>query len=323
MALFVRFYNPFPVLITCLISLFLLNNCTGLRNEVDPGELGVDPPKLVVSCFLSPQDVALTANVTRSRTIVGDSISQYMSGTSVSNATVILSEGGRSVQLLYRNTLFPGDSVRLYYSADAKLLPIIAGHTYKLTVTTADGQKATSACTIPYAVKPTSVKLDSNANAILNRNQNQRYFVRASWQDSAGQTNFYQVSGSFQYVINCSSCSRTDGTSNLSFDDDNRGLFSDEGVDGTTMMSGRAYLTSNQPSGNQDLDFYHRYRIAVVSVNLMTVDQSYYRYREAIIRQNRSRNNPFAEPVLIPSNIDGGLGCFAGYNNSVLSLRLK
>lgn len=323
MAHFIRLYIPFPLRIVSLIGLILFSGCTGLRNEVDPSELGVDPPKLVVSCFLSPQDVALTANVTRSRTVVGDSISQYLSGTSVSNATVMLSEGDRSVQLLYKNTLFPGDSVRLYYSADAKLLPIIAGHTYKLTVTTADGQKATSTCTIPYAVKPTSVKLDSNANAILNRNQNQRYFVRASWQDPGGQTNFYQVSGNFQYVVNCSNCSRTDGTSNLSFDDDNRGLFSDEGIDGTTMVSGRAYLTSSQSPGSQDLNFYQRYRLASVSINLMTVSEPYYRYREAIIRQNRSRNNPFAEPVLIPSNIDGGLGCFAGYNNSILSLRLR
>ncbi|GAB4035656.1 DUF4249 domain-containing protein [Spirosoma gilvum] len=325
MALIVRFYNPLLALVVCLIGLCLFDGCTGLRNEIDPSALGVDPPKLVVSCFLSPQDLALTANVTRSRTVVGDSITQAVSGTSVSNATVILSDGNRSVPLLYKNKLFPNDSVRLYYSADAKLLPIIAGHTYTLTVTTTDGQKATSTCTIPQPVVPSSIQFDSNANALLTRNQNQRYFVRVNWKDPVGQTNYYQVSGNFQYVLACSSCSRIDGTSNLSFDDDNRGLIPDTGLDGGAMQSGRAYLTAEQPTGNnnQVLTFNQRYRIASVTINLMTVDPSYYRYREAVIRQNRSRNNPFAEPVPIPSNIDGGLGCFAGYNNSILSLRLK
>ena len=55
----------------------------------------------------------------------------------------------------------------------------------------------------------------------------------------------------------------------------------------------------------------------------MSVDQAYYQFQEAVIRQRRSRNNPFAEPVLIPSNIDGGLGCFAGYNNAILTKTLK
>lgn len=297
------------ILLFLLTILFL--SCGSLRNEVDPSQLGVESAKLVVSSFLSPQDTTLAVKVTRSATVVGDSVNLLQTGNNITDAIVTLSEGSKSVILPYNNVP-KADTARShpYYSVDARLLPIIAGHTYTLIVVTANGQRATSTCTIPTPVQPKDIAVDS-----LNR----RYFIRASWQDPASQINYYQVAGIFRYILtSCKSC-QTSTNDNLSFDDDTRGLFSDAGVDESIMFSGRAYLT---PSGPQE-NFYSRYKSASVLVNLMSVDQAYYRYQEAIIRQRRSRNNPFAEPVLIPSNIQGGLGCFAGYNNAVLTLKLK
>ncbi|SFD52031.1 DUF4249 domain-containing protein [Spirosoma endophyticum] len=299
----------YSIFLFFLTALFL--SCSSLRNEVDPSQLGVESAKLVVSSFLSPQDTTLAVKVTRSATVVGDSISLLQTGNNITDATVTLSEGNKSVRLPYNN-VSKSDTARShpYYSVDARLLPIIAGHTYTLTVVTANGQQATSTCTIPAPVQPKDIVLDS-----LNR----RYFIRANWQDPGGQVNYYQAAGIFRYILtSCKSCQMSTND-NLSFDDDTRGLFSDAGVDGSIMFSGRAYLT---PSGQQ-ANFYSQYKTASVLINLMSVDQAYYRYQEAVIRQRRSRNNPFAEPVLIPSNIEGGLGCFAGYNNAVLTLKLK
>ncbi|GAB3987593.1 hypothetical protein GCM10028807_08240 [Spirosoma daeguense] len=296
-----------------LLLLFLISvsiSCSSLRNEVSPSLLGVEPSKLVVTCFLSPQDTILAVKVTRSSTVVGDSISLLQTGNNVTDAIVTLTDGSQSVTLKYNNIL-AGDTVksRPYYSNYIRLLPIIVGHTYTLSVVTSNGQRATSTCTIPTPVSLKDVTLDS-----LNR----RYFVRARWQDPAGETNYYQVSGVFRYVAsNCKNCS-IESTNNLTFDDDNRGLFSDAGVDGSLMISGRAYLTSTSTS-----NFYGQYNRARAVVNLLRVDPNYYRFQEAIIRQRRSRNNPFAEPVLIPSNIDGGLGCFAGYSTTSLSINIK
>ena len=297
-------------LLFLLTTLFL--SCGSLRNEVDPSQLGVESAKIVVSSFLSPQDTTLAVKVTRSATVVGDSISLLQTGNNITDAIVTLSEGSKSVILPYNNVP-KTDTARShpYYSIDARLLPIIAGHTYTLTVVTTNGQRATSTCTIPTAaVPPKDITLDS---------LNGRYFVRASWQDPAGQVNYYQVVGIFRYILtSCKSCSIA-SNDNLSFDDDSRGLKNDVGVDGSIMFSGRAFLT---PSGQQ-VNFNSQYKSASVLVNLMSVDQAYYQYQDAIMRQRRSRNNPFAEPVLIPSNIEGGLGCFAGYNNAVLTLKLK
>ena len=284
----------------------LFNGCTGLRNEVDPSLLGVESTKLVVTAYLSPQDTLLAVKVTRSNTVIGDSISLLQTGNLVTDATVTLSNGSRSVVLPYYKVHLPADSA---YSINASQLPIVPGNTYTLTVVAPTGERATSTCTIPKPVSLSAITLDS---------LNQRYFVRAKWQDPAGQANYYQVAGIFRYITsNCRAC-QVESYNNLSFDDDNRGLFTDAGIDGTPMYSGRAYLTSSATK-----NFYTQYRTAGVTVDLMSVEQSYYQFQEALIQQRRSRNNPFAEPVLIPSNIAGGLGCFAGYNNTTLTLKLK
>ena len=314
--------KSWPCYIIFFLLASLLPGCGSLRNEVDPGQLGIESAKLVVSGFLSPQDTILAVKVTRSATVVGDSIGQLMTGNAVTDATVTLSEGGRSIVLPYNN-MPASDSTQPYYSASARLLPILVGHTYTLSVVTTNGQRVTSTCTIPQPVKPVAITFDS-----LTQTQNKRYFVRVRWQDPAGQENYYQVAGLFRYIVTCPTCvsnssyTEREAVSNLSFDDDNRGLFSDAGIDGNAMISGRAFLSGSTSSGKQT-SFSSQYKTATATVNLLSVDQPYYQYWSAVLRQRRVRNNPFAEPVLIPSNIVGGLGCFMGYSNSTLTLRLK
>ncbi|GAB3730587.1 DUF4249 domain-containing protein [Spirosoma lituiforme] len=318
MPLFKRIPSAVSTLINGLIVVGLFGGCSSLRNEVDPSQLGLASPKLVVSGYLSPQDTVLAIKLTRSNTVVGDSISLLQTNNDITDATVTLSDGSKSVKLTYI-TVHPTDSTeQSYYSASARLLPIVTGRTYTLSVLTANGQRASSTCTIPVPVKPTAITFDS-----LTQNQgrslSRRYFVKAFWPDPAGQANYYQIAGYFRYQSRLNQ----PGNFPLTIDDDNRGLFSDEGLDGTTMVSGRSFVTSTTFAANESTNFYDQYRAASVTVNLMSVDQAYYQFQTAAIRQRRVRNNPFAEPVLIPSNIQGGLGCFAGYNNSTITLRLK
>lgn len=314
-----RFVGPIQFFTTILLAGLLgltLHGCT-LRNEVSPDLLGIDSSKIVVTGYLSPQDTLLSIRVTRTQTVVGDSLSLLETGIIVPNAKVTLSEGDRSVVLPFYKVNPPADSA---YSINARLLPIVAGRTYKLTVETSAGERLSSTCTIPQAVLPKSITFDSLTQTQA-RGTIQRYFIRARWQDPAEQANYYQVAGIFRYtpVLNV----RENNYSNLSFDDDKRGLFTDAGVDGTVMVSGRAYLNPASSATNEQASFSDQYGTADVIVNLMSVEQTYYRFQEAVIRQRRSRNNPFAEPVLIPSNIEGGLGCFAGYNNATLTTKLK
>lgn len=313
-----QFRSVLKMLASGLTVVLLIAGCGSLRNEVDPSQLGLASPKLVVSGYLSPQDTTLAIKLTRSNTVVGDSLSLLQTGNDITDATVTLSDGTKSVRLQYTNTRPTDSTKQSFYGASARLLPIIAGRTYVLSIVTATGQRASSTCTIPAPIKPTSITFDSltqNQGRLLVR----RYFIKTLWMDPAGQPNYYQLAGYFRYQSKLNQI----GNFPLTYDDDNRGLLSDEGFDGTVLLSGRSFLTSSTFSANESTDFYGQYQKALVTVNLMSVEQTYYQFQTAVIRQRRVRNNPFAEPVLIPSNIDGGLGCFAGYNNSTTTFTLK
>lgn len=302
-----------------LLSLLLMS-CGSLRNEVSPGTLIGERDQLVVTCYLSPQDTVLAVKVTRSQSVLEDEL-QAVSSRNVVDATVTLSDGSRSVILPYDNTSRP-QSLRPYYNISATKMPIIVGRSYTLTVVTPRGERATSTCTIPGAVNLTGVTFDS-----LQSGNSQRYFVRARWRDEVGRPNYYQTTGVFWFTADCATCPQdTSNVTNrdftyLSFDDDNRGLFVDTDMDGAEMISGRAYL--NGSNINPGLPFMSRYQKASVTVNLLNVEQTYYQFWSAVVRQRRVRNNPFAEPVIIPSNIQGGLGCFAGYNTASKNLVLR
>lgn len=55
-------------------------------------------------------------------------------------------------------------------------------------------------------------------------------------------------------------------------------------------------------------------------VVLVTCSQEYYRYLTSKNLQENIANDPFSEPVQVYSNIQNGLGIFAGYSTSVLVL---
>lgn len=50
-----------------------------------------------------------------------------------------------------------------------------------------------------------------------------------------------------------------------------------------------------------------------ISVRTCTVDKSSYDFWKAMEQEKSTNNNPFATPVSIPSNINGGLGTWTGY----------
>jgi len=59
-----------------------------------------------------------------------------------------------------------------------------------------------------------------------------------------------------------------------------------------------------------------------VYVELRTITQEYYKYHSTLARQLIVRNDPFAEPVTIFNNIEGGFGNFSGFSPDVVSSNL-
>lgn len=290
-----------------LLSVALLA-CGDLKQEIQPAELVNQPAKLQVVSFISPQDTTLTAKVTQTRPI----LSTDSKSVEVATATVTLTEGSQSVRLVY-------DGKNKYYRASARQFPIVAGKTYTLTVTTPDGRKAQGSCTVPKPVSLATMQFDSLPGGW--GSSIKQYFVRVSWKDVPGQEDYYRTTGFFNYT----STQTTAGGQPLVFENevDNRALITDNGFDGQLINSGRGFMDLTNLSVSSAQTFNTLFRKAAVTVYLLHLDEPYFRYHEAIQRQNATDGNPFAEPVIISSNITGGIGCFGAYNRTKLTITLK
>ena len=295
---------------------------TGCRNlnlveDVNPRILPNVEPELVVHSYISPQDTLLVVAVSLSNSSSGKLPSQsQVSG--LTKATVMLSEGSRSIVLKY-------DSLQKIYRADSKQLPIVAGQTYQLTLTTPDGKRVTATTVIPNQVPIGTMEFDSVTaqNSII-----QTYSVRFSWLDPANQTNYYHVTGDIDYGtvgrVYTTGGAYTDvpyqAVNPIYFNYDGSSPYlSDEKYNGRVMPS---------PAGRLFFNYYVNGKPAVnppvnANVYLLNVTEAYYRYHESIRQQTANRDNPFAEPTLIEGNIQGGFGCFGGYNRSTMTLRVK
>jgi hypothetical protein len=65
-----------------------------------------------------------------------------------------------------------------------------------------------------------------------------------------------------------------------------------------------------------------KHDISRVFVELRTITSEYYKYHSTLARQLIVRQDPFAEPVTIYNNIEGGYGNFSGFSPDVLSSNL-
>jgi hypothetical protein len=316
--------------ISSLFALLLLATtmaCQNLVAEIDPGKLPHIDRKLVVNCYLSPQDTVLAVSVSSSQTVLGDIVTDSVN--TVREARVSLASEGKTVTLAF-------DPKQQIYTADARQLPILVGKTYTIQVQVAGYETVSSSCTVPVNVPITELKLDSS-RSFSGRTENQiwTYDVRAVWQDPAGQTNYYRIAGYGECVriIPVSAIDSTKKTvlmrANLNFGREDQ-FISDQNQDGSLLNSSRGELPDyfNYSFYDSTANLLYNGNLAfsrplTIRVSVLQTDENYYKYHRARQQQRQSQNNPFAEPVLMPTNIAGGLGCFGAYNRSTMAVLLK
>ncbi|GAB3913215.1 hypothetical protein GCM10028803_57070 [Larkinella knui] len=311
-------------LILPLFLLLVLTACESLVNEVDPDKLPKVDKKIVVQCYISPQDTLLKATVSLSKAVLGTNDNTYFA-----DYKVTLSEGNRSIELKFNQALFA-------FVADPGQFPIETGKTYRLRVQ-GQQQSVEAVCTVPPPVTLTSIKLDSVRRSDgPSGSPPWEYYIRASWQDPAGAVNFYRLAGDYEFLqVTTNSSPGRPPTQNSQWNlnqigfQNNNSLISDQGQDGQVLTSQRGYIyiSSYAYSSSSGGSVYTYSSVAkrpiTISVYLLHVDPAYYSYHHALELQNAIENNPFAEPVLIPGNIQGGLGCFGAYNRTTKTVVLK
>jgi hypothetical protein len=291
-----------------VISQLFLLSCKSLIKEIDPSFLPETDSKLVVACFISPQDTVLAAKVTETKLLIGTTGDIK---DDITNASVSLSDGSKTIQLVYNAKLG-------YFRALPAALPILVGKTYTISVSTPDGRQVSASTTVPNSIAIKEVKINSTpVNDFQQKNLEigTEYDVKVIWQDKAAETNYYRALSEFIAIYGSPD---PKNVKNIIYTPiytivDLRTI-DDKNMDGQLLSLNNNYLATNIGVNNQGqlIDLSNK-SLNKIKVGLFQTDIHYYNYHTSLHRQ-RENNNPFAEPALLYTNIKGGFGCFGSYN---------
>lgn len=258
--------------------------------------------KLVVTCFISPDDTIIGAVVRESRPKFGAQQSFSLSPTSngdIENATVVISDGIKSVTMPYKtdalNPLFS------YYKTTRKQFPIVAGKTYYLFVSTPDGKSVNATTTVPSSKLP----IDTfKVNITKNDSIQIEYDLDVTMNDIPNETNYVCV-----YFQNLNTANTPTNSVYYSyidyFDNDEK-------------------LAKNQYHYQTSSTMYNfdTIRYAEIRVTALNCSKDFYLYSKSV-NDARFGGNPLAEPVLVYTNITNGFGCFGGYIGNNRGKRIR
>lgn len=281
-ALFRIWSFPFCNLLEICFLIFGTLIFAGCEKTADNIKLPETDPKLVVGCFISPQDEFITVTLTRSNPIFGPGHNNTNTSP-VEDASAIISDGTNTVSI-------PFDNFNMQYELPTTAFGIVAGQTYSLTISTPQGESVSAVCTVP-ASNINALTVDFTDTASFEKK------VTVKWNDLSGETNYYRVTGQ---IVTTSLSSPGDTTFNSMWNS-TAALHNDHEKDGNEMY------TKLQGYGYGGSD----YRLVAYDFYLLTVDVEYYNYQNSL--DNYTYGDPFSEPSPLYTNIKGGLGIFAAY----------
>jgi len=266
-----------------LVGMIFISSC---RKKDSTVKLPEAPSKLVIVSFISPQDSLIKVSLTLSQPLYNNAASGNYSP--VTDAEVIISSMLGSATLGYNSNYKS-------YVVDSAFLKIREGVTYSISVRTPDGKAADAFTRIP----------DLN-NSLAYSFSEDSLKVQCTWSDQAGSQDHYRL-----FLQNSSYYLFEGYDQNGNFSDTIKVNYVttqwsvDKDHDGEVLKKSMDFL----PVYMEDQSFY---------LYLLHVSKEYYDYGIKL-EQAQINGNPFAEPVPMYSNVNGGFGIFAGFN----SCRLK
>ena len=272
------------------VSIAMLSGC---EKDVTNIKLPESKPKLVVGCFISPQDTLITVTLTRSNPIWGTDHNNS-NNLSVADASVTISNGTNSVTVPY-------NSMDEQYELQASLFPIVSGQTYYLNISTPKGESVSASCTVPIS-NLTSLTIDFIDTAAASANKK----IKVKWQDIPNQTNYYRVFAQIGIIDNAiGDTLYNDMYSDNSLQNDNN----KDGQEMSSIMEGGYYSYINGVQQSVTVIAY--------TIYLLTIDAEYYKYQYSL--EHYTYGDPFSEPSSLYTNIKGGLGVFAAYQKIMVN----
>jgi len=252
---------------------------------------------LVINGILNPDSV-FQISVSRSTGILKKEQNPF-----IANAQVELFESGQPVAVLTHtaNGRYRGANIKPR-----------AGQTYSIRATAGDFGAVQATATIPVAVTIDSVKVERKTN-----NFEGEVEITIGFSDPAGKENFYhllllayennngRIGGVFQTHFSTRDVVLKDGDDFGTEETNHWG----EGWFDDTLIDGDNYSLKINA-------FDYMGEIARFKVILLSTTEAYFRYFSSISSQQETDENPFAEPVQVFTNIQGGLGIFTGFSSS-------
>lgn len=291
-------------IILSILFLFLLESC----QKTITIKLPTHEPVAVVRCNIEEGDSVLTVWVAETVGILDtqyigeyayqefDSL-KYAESNWVPDATVSIYENGNLLAVLT-----PVPHLRVYRAYLPQALQC-SGKSFELQVTAPGLPEATA--TLNFPVEPQFGDLVYQPLAGRDTDGFAMDIVKFKLQDPAGQGNYYKVQV-WSEIIDTAQFDQSNRfpnylvSSNPILEADDNGLvISDIGIDGQNYeVSFLCYPLDSSFSRN--------------TLEVIGIDRATYFYRKSLNDYNGAVGNPFAEPVIIYSNVNNGRGLFSG-----------
>jgi hypothetical protein len=262
---------------------------------------------LVVNSLFNPDstwDVALSLSK--------NVLSQYNSPTTIINDAsidIIDDESGAVVDQL----VFHSKTIK--YRGSTKPL---SNKKYRIQVTAPNRGTAQSMGMAPTAIAITKLSIDSTK--IKPGSDFSQVPIKIHFKDPEGEGNYYKLqvnssynNGNFGSYVNYIYFESNDSYLQNNLDYYGSLLFNDK------LFDGKEYIIPIT------IDSYHFQNSSMKSFNfiLSTLSKEQYDYETSKGAQGYTSGDPFAQPVIVFSNIENGLGIFAGSSRSIINLLEK
>lgn len=254
--------------------------------------------KLVVTSFISPGDTVIMVTVRNAAPKFEWGQWSGSNFTNLRDATVLLSDGTQQVTIPY-------DTTHGFYYIPSKNFSIVEGKTYVLQVSTPDGRRVSAETTVPSGT-PALMQHEVSAPSVAENSFNFNTSVKLA--DLPDRT----------YL-------------NLVFDVEASAFPDDPPVNPILYYESRYFYQSDEFEKRSDYQFLLQselsdmsyYQYVASKVTVLHCDEHFYQYHKTIREAPASSGNPFADPVMVYSNINKGLGCFGSYVKKVYTKRIR
>ena len=281
-----------------LLSLTMIfSGCYDLVADI---ELPESDPKIVLHSFISPSDSLVMAVLTWSNPITGNQ--SHYEPEVIADAGVKIGEKGE-----YMHSMQYDSDLKIYFISN-EIIQVEVGKHYVISAELPDGQFVSAECYVPGKNESLTI---NDIQIFESEMWGKSLQIEYSFNDPGGSEQYYYSSAYLDSrYFDYASLEWRYYSEKLWTVYGNSFIYTDGEAPRDFIIRAEGYFYEDQhPEVPYEDD-------RSVRVLLVQSDEHYYRYHKDL--EDYYPDDFFSEPVHIYSNIEGGLGVFAGYNSYIV-----